>query len=334
MLSVQLNEPKQFSQMQQPMPKRQQGEVLVKVLACGVCGSDLHAMAGKQPFFNFPRRLGHELCVEVLSADEQSSFNPDERCVVEPYFFCRQCTACRAGKTNCCTRLQVLGIHFDGGHCQFMTLPEQYLHKAAQLSVEQAALVEPLAIGLHAVNRGNIQAGEKVIVIGLGTIGLAAALFAKAAGANLLLVDVSEKRVAFAEQQMRLGQAIVAKDQLAKQVAEIFPQGADKVIDATGNAQSMNAAFELLGFSATLVYVGLHSGDVRLDIGKFIQKDITLAASRAALSSEFKQVIQAITDGQIDPLAMITKKLDFYQIDQSLPKLLEDPELIKALIEY
>lgn len=334
MLSVQLSQPRQFNQTQQPIPQRHSGEVLVKVLGCGVCGSDLHAMDGKQPFFSFPRRLGHELAVEVISADENSIFNAGERCVVEPYYYCSECVACRAGKTNCCSNLKVLGIHFDGGHCQFMTLPEQYLHKANQLSVAQAALVEPLAIGLHAVNRANIQAGDTVIVIGLGTIGLAAAQFAKAAGAHLLLLDVSAKRAQFAEQNMQLGQALVVDDSLAQTLLKIFPDGANKVIDATGNAHSMNAAINLLGFAGTLVFVGLHPGEVTLNPAYLIKKDIRVAASRAALSHEFKDVIQAISSGKINPLPMITQTLDFKSIDQSLPQLLKDKELIKALIEY
>src|SRR5690606_19972684 len=140
-------------------------------------------LSGRQPFFSYPRRLGHELCVEVVEAPVESGLRPGDRAAVEPYEFCGQCPACRVGKTNCCRNLRVLGVHVNGGHVALMTVPADILHVSATLSADQLALVEPLVIGEHAVERAAPAAGEPTVVVGMGPIGLACALFAKAAGA-------------------------------------------------------------------------------------------------------------------------------------------------------
>ncbi|AWB65581.1 Zn-dependent alcohol dehydrogenase [Saccharobesus litoralis] len=334
MKSLNLIEPGKFSFQEVAMPQALAGETLVKVLSCGVCGSDIHAMSGKQPFFSYPRRLGHELCVEVVSPAEGSELTAGDRCVVEPYYFCGECFACRTGKTNCCSNLQVLGIHFDGGHTPFMTVPTQYLHKANQLTPEQAALVEPLAIGAHAVSRAEISEGDPVVILGMGTIGLAAALFAKAAGANLLVVDVDDNRLQFAEHTLQLGKAYKVGATLQDDIYQHFGQLPERIIDATGNEHSMNACFDLVEVGGHVVFVGLHLGQVKIDVENFVNKGITLAASRAAISDDFKQVIDAISSGAIDPTPMISQTLQFDQLDTQLLELIGQPGLIKALIEY
>lgn len=334
MKSLNLIEPGKFGFVDIPEPKLTDGHTLVKVLSCGVCGSDLHAMSGKQPFFTYPRRLGHELCVEVINHHEDSNLAVGDRCVVEPYYFCGECIACRAGKTNCCRNLSVLGIHFDGGHTPTMLVPTQYLHKANQLTVEQAALVEPLAIGCHAVERANINAGEPVVVLGMGTIGIAAALFAKAAGANLVVVDVDDMRLDFAKNQLNFEVCLNAKGDLRTQLKEHFGQLPACIIDATGNEYSMNNSFNIVEFGGRVVFVGLFNGDVKIESENFQQREITLLASRAALSSDFNKVINAISTNQMDPTAMITERLRFSHLDEEITQLIGKPNLIKAIIDY
>src|SRR5262249_27726545 len=169
-----------------PPGKPRDGEALVKVRRLGVCGTDLHAFRGKQPFFTYPRRLGHELGVEVVEVGpEVTGLKAGDLCSVEPYLTCGRCIACRSGKTNCCMELKCLGVHTDGGMCEFITLPANKLHTSTKLSLEQLALVETLGIGAHGVNRANLQRDEWALVLGAGPIGLAAIQFAKAAGAGV-----------------------------------------------------------------------------------------------------------------------------------------------------
>jgi 2-desacetyl-2-hydroxyethyl bacteriochlorophyllide A dehydrogenase len=334
MKSLSLTEPGQFTFVNVPKPEISENHTLVKVLSCGVCGSDIHAMSGKQPFFSYPRRLGHELCVEVVQSHPSDEFTVGDRCVIEPYYFCGECIACRMGKTNCCSNLSVLGIHFDGGHTSHISVLTKYLHKANELTIEQAALVEPLAIGCHAVERANIKLGEPVAILGMGTIGIAAALFVKAIGGNPVVVDIEPSRLDFAKNVLNFDTCLMGDEHLQENLQKHFGQLPEVIVDATGNKHSMNNCFNLVEFGGRVVFVGLFRGDVTIDSHNFHLKEITLLASRAALSSEFKKVIDAISNQVMDPTAMINERLQFSALDKELIQLAGKPGLIKAMIHY
>ena len=174
MQTIVLETPGSFTQVDRPdAPGPGPGEALVSVRRIGICGTDLHAFRGRQPFFQYPRVLGHELGVEVLAVGEGvEAICPGDRCAIEPYLNCGKCIACRHGKTNCCASLQVLGVHTDGGMCERLIVPASKLHKSLTLTLDQLALVETLGIGAHAVDRAALMAGEVVLVIGAGPIGL------------------------------------------------------------------------------------------------------------------------------------------------------------------
>src|SRR5881409_1260956 len=186
MKALLLEKPETWRQIDIPKPHAPgPGEALVSVQRVGICGTDISGYLGKMPFFSYPRIPGHELGVEVLATGAGvTHVRPGEGCAVEPYMNCGACFSCRRGCGNCCENLKVLGVMMDGGLCERMLLPARKLHPANRLSPEQCALVETLAIGCHAVNRGNPQAGEAVLVIGAGPIGLAVIEFVKLSGAK------------------------------------------------------------------------------------------------------------------------------------------------------
>ena len=232
--------------------------MLVRVHRIGVCGTDLHAFAGKQPFFTYPRVLGHELGVEVIDpGDAPGGLKAGDRCAVEPYLNCGRCIACRRGKPNCCTSLQVLGVHTDGGMRPLLRVPARKLHPSAKLGYEQLALIETLGIGAHAVDRAQLAEGEFVLVIGAGPIGLSVIQFALARGAMLAVMDVSDTRLEFCR---KLGVPHVLKPGAAAVAALQELGGGDLptcVIDATGNAASMAGCFNLPAHGGRIVFVGL-----------------------------------------------------------------------------
>src|SRR3954464_8565819 len=175
-------------------PAPTDGQVLVRVHNVGVCGTDISGFLGKMPFFSYPRIPGHELGVEVLALGPGVvNVKPGDRCSVEPYMNCQQCSACRHGHTNCCENLKVIGVMMDGGLTERILLPARKLHPANELTPEQCSLVESLAIGCHAVNRGNPQPGQSLLVIGAGPIGLSVIEFAKLAGANTIVMDLVDQ---------------------------------------------------------------------------------------------------------------------------------------------
>src|SRR5437773_3847855 len=175
----------QLTQTNAPDPCRA-GHAIVRVRRVGICGTDWHAYHGRQPFFTYPRILGHELGVEVVSVnDPASDLKAGDRCAIEPYLSCGNCVACRRGMSNCCANLQVLGVHIDGGMREMIAVPSAKLHRSEKLSLDQLALVETLAIGCHAVARAKLAPNEWVLVLGAGPIGLSVLPFAQAAGARL-----------------------------------------------------------------------------------------------------------------------------------------------------
>lgn len=334
MKTLRLDEPGSLRWIEVADPVPSEGEALVRVRRCGVCGTDIHALAGKQPFFSYPRRLGHELCVEVVSAPDGSPLTPGDLCAVEAYDFCGTCPPCRAGKTNCCKNLRVLGVHTDGGHAPLMALPADKLHRATSLTPEQIALVEPLVIGAHGIERAALQPGEPTVILGMGPIGLAAAIFAKAAGANVVCVDVQEDRLRFATETMDLGTPMTADADLADHLTKHFGQLPSAVIDATGNPASMKSSFLLAEHGARIVFLGLFIGEMTFDDPNFHRRELTLMASRAGLTESFREVIRLMEAGRIDVLPLITHRFDFAETAERLPSLHLEAGLVKAMIDF
>jgi 2-desacetyl-2-hydroxyethyl bacteriochlorophyllide A dehydrogenase len=295
------------------------GEVLIQVHRAGVCGTDLHAFRGRQPFFTYPRILGHELGVEVLrTGDGVSNVAAGDRCAVEPYLNCGHCIACRRGKPNCCTQIQVLGVHTDGGLRPQLVVPAAKLHRSASLDYDRLALVEPLGIGAHAVRRAQLEAGESVAVIGAGPIGLAVIQFALAADCRVIVIDVNAQRLAFCHERLGIPPADLLDatgGDVAGRLAGLT--GGDlptAVFDATGNAASMVAAFVLPAHGGRLVFVGLFSGDVTFNDPNFHRRELTLLASRNALPEDFDEVLRLVESGRIDTAPWITHRAPLAEV--------------------
>jgi 2-desacetyl-2-hydroxyethyl bacteriochlorophyllide A dehydrogenase len=291
----------------------QAGEALVRVHRIGVCGTDLHAFNGRQPFFSYPRILGHELGVEVIAtAPDVKSVAIGDRCAVEPYLNCGRCIACRREKPNCCTDLKVLGVHVDGGMREQFVVPAAKLHRSALLSYDQLALVETLGIGAHAVQRAALENGETVAVLGAGPIGLAVIQFARAAGSRVIIIDVNAGRLAFCRE--RLG--IAASDTIDPRTADVVARLQEltngelptAVFDATGNPTSMAAAFNYPAHGGRLVFVGLFPGDVTFNDPNFHRRELTLLASRNSRPADFRHIIELVESGQVDTTPWITHR--------------------------
>lgn len=295
------------------------GEVLLRVHRIGICGTDISGYLGKMPFFSYPRIPGHELGVEVLAVgDGVTNVKPGDRCSVEPYLNCQQCYSCRRGYTNCCEHHKTLGVMCDGGMTERLLLPARKLHPSAQLSYEQLALVETLAIGCHAVNRGNPKANEHVLVIGAGPIGLSAIEFAKLAAKKTIVMDISEQRLAFVRAKMGVPDTIMVKGdgEELKRLAELTDgQLADVVIDATGNNKSMSQALNYCAFKGRLVYVGITQAEVSIPHAPALhRRELDILASRNALPGDFTRIIKLIEDGKIDTRLWITHHTGFEEM--------------------
>jgi 2-desacetyl-2-hydroxyethyl bacteriochlorophyllide A dehydrogenase len=287
----------------------------------GVCGSDFHAYAGRHPVYTYPRVIGHELAGVVADVGPNSKgIQPGNQCAIEPYITCGNCRACNLGLRNCCEHIRLLGIHVDGGMQEYLAVPIELVHTSAKLSLDQLALVETLGIGAHAVNRGGVKAGEDVLVIGAGPIGIAVAQFASAAGAQVHVVERLEWRRSFME---KLGFS-VSEPALGRL--------ADVVFDATGNAQVMGESLHHVATGGRLVFVGLTRDPVIIDDGTFHRREVTLLASRNSFGL-FPTIIRKVESGQIDTTHWISHRLFLSEVPSQFAELPARPNLIKALVE-
>jgi 2-desacetyl-2-hydroxyethyl bacteriochlorophyllide A dehydrogenase len=302
----------------------------------GLCGTDWHAFAGRQPFFTYPRILGHELGVEVLEAGEGAGeWKPGQRCAVEPYLNDPESPASRAGRSNCCENLRVLGVHTDGGMRPEIVVPADKLHASDRLGFDQLALVETLCVGAHGVERAALAAGESVLVVGAGPIGLGAAQCALAADARLAVLDLSPDRLAFCREALPQAAMIDgAGDDVEARVRDAFGGRLPAaVIDATGHPGSMERAFTLAAHGGRIVFLGLFQGRVSFDDPNFHRRELTLLASRNALPATFRNVIERIESGAIDTTPWITHRLTLPEVPEWMPAHAGAAGLLKAMIE-
>ncbi len=321
MIQVTLEQPGRFVTSDAAPPVAGPGEALVRIHRVGVCGTDFHAFHGRQPYFTFPRIVGHELAATVVEAPPNDrGIVTGDHCAVEPYLNCHNCGPCRASRYNCCETLKVLGVHVDGGMREFLAVPLDHLHKSVKLGFDQLALVEPMSIGAHAVARSGLGEGTQVLIVGAGPIGLAATQFALAAGARVRVLEISASR---RESIARLG---------VETLAEPDDRLAEVVIEATGNAESMAASLSRLAFGGRVVWVGLVTCAVPVDDPLFNRREITLIASRNS-AGDFPRIIQMIEEGRIDTSPWITGRLRLEDIPARFDDLTCERTGVKTMIE-
>lgn len=338
MKAVVLQQPGRFAIREAPSPEPPApGEALVRVHQVGICGTDIHAYAGRQPFFVYPRIIGHELGVEVAAVGAGvENVRVGDCCAVEPYLECGTCIACRRGRPNCCVNMRVIGVHIDGGMRPYLVLPARKLHPGAGLSFEQLALVETLGIGAHAVSRARPEAGEVVLVIGAGPIGVSAVQFAQLAGAKVIVLDVDPHRLRFCRDRLGVEHILEASEETAGHLQELA--GGDlptAVIDATGNQHSMARAFGYAAHGGRLVFVGLFQGDITFNDPEFHRRELTLLASRNAASEDFGRIIAHVQAGRLDTRPWITHRTSWDGLPDALPLWLEpDAYLLKGMVGF
>lgn len=317
-------------------PEMEPGHAILKIRRIGICGTDLHAFQGTQPYFSYPRILGHELAAELIDADGAAGFEKGEALTFIPYFSCGKCIACRKGKPNCCTSIKVSGVHIDGGMTTYFKVPVHSLLKNKGLSFDELALVEPLAIGAHAIRRTQVAPGEYVLITGAGPIGLATMKFAHIAGAKVIALDVNDHRLAFCKQQFGVLHTINPTTQNAMEALAEITNGdmPDVVMDATGNLQAINKAFEYMSHGGRYILVGLQRDTIQLSHPEFHKREGALMSSRNATRADFEFVIDCIHQKLVNPEAFITHRVQFHEVKDIFPSWLNpSSKLIKAIVE-
>jgi 2-desacetyl-2-hydroxyethyl bacteriochlorophyllide A dehydrogenase len=328
--------PGSFQYQKSEHPALKPGKAIIKIARIGVCGTDLHAFEGTQPYFSYPRILGHELAGELVEADGATGFEIGETVTIMPYLNCSQCIACRSGRPNCCVNLQVVGIHRDGGMVEYLSVPSYALVHGEGLPVDALALLEPLAVGAHGVRRAAMEPGEFVLVVGAGPIGLGTMEFARIAGAKVIAMDLNEGRLQFCKEKMKVDHIVNASaSDVLQQLKEITNGDMPTVVfDVTGSLKAINQGFQYMAHGGQYVLIGLQKGEISFSHPEFHKREATLMSSRNATRLDFEHVIASIQKGKINPTTYITHRVPFDQVADNFKSWLNPASgVIKAMIE-
>jgi len=335
MLTVICDTPGVLRAEQRALPTRQDGEVLLRVKRVGVCGTDLHIYTGNQPYLQYPRVMGHELSGIVELAPAGSTLAAGDPVFVMPYLSCGHCVACRQGKTNCCVNIQVLGVHRDGAFTEYLSVPQQFVHRAEGVTLDQAAMVEFLAIGAHATRRAEVRADQRVLVVGVGPIGMAALIFSRLRGASVTVLDTRAERLAFCRD--RLGAhagVLIGPDDEAELARLTDGDFFDIVFDATGNPRAMERGFKFIAHGGKYVLISIVNGNITFSDPEFHKREATLLGSRNATMEDFETVLSAMRAGLVPDAALNTHRLPLSQVPSDFARLLDPRQgVVKAIIE-
>ncbi|MBB6448081.1 L-gulonate 5-dehydrogenase [Geomicrobium halophilum] len=327
MQAIEVSKPGKLDIIMKDMPKvSRPDDVLVRVKAVGVCGSDMHIYHGSNPFTVYPRVIGHEVSGEVAAIGNQvSTLKPGDRVALEPISYCGECYACRQGRQNVCVNLEVYGVHRDGGMREFMVAPADNWHKVNEnISFEAASLTEPMTIGAQATMRGNVQEGDTVLIMGAGPTGLSCLLMAKQLGATVLISDFNQYRLDYAksigaDHLLNPGEEDLEKVIIEKTDEEL----ANVVIDAVGTARTFEQAVTLASIAGKVVTLGFNEQPSSIPSLLLTKKELTVTGSRLQ-ANQFGTVIKQVNIGKLDPAAMISHTFNFKQVKEAI-QLLENP---------
>lgn len=327
--------PGEFILKEKEAPIRKEKEALLQINKVGICGTDLHAYGGNQAFFTYPRILGHELASEVLEIGENArGIKAGDKVVIMPYVSCGKCIACRNGKTNCCTNIKVLGVHTDGGMQEQIAVPADILLPANHLSDDEMAIVEPLAIGAHAVRRAGIVPGETVAVVGCGPIGIGIMKLAQIAGAKVIALDMNDQRLQYAKDEIGVDYIVNVGNDPVKQILEITNGDlCTAVFDASGHKGALEMCPDYMSHGGRFILVGLSKGELTYTHPKIHAKEMTLMCSRNATTEDFEHVISVLD--QFPTNSYITHNVPFTEMIANFDSWLK-PEtgVIKATVNF
>jgi 2-desacetyl-2-hydroxyethyl bacteriochlorophyllide A dehydrogenase len=328
--------PGSFEYASREKPDLVKGSAIIKIKRIGICGTDMHAFRGTQPYFSYPRILGHELSGELTEFDSAPGFIVGEKVTFIPYFNCGTCIACRTGKANCCVNIQVCGVHVDGGMVEYLRVPSYALIHSEGLDYDELALVEPLAIGAHGVQRAAINAGDFVLVIGAGPIGLGVMEFAKIAGGKVIVMDINHNRLQFCKDNLNIEHTVNPFTEDALQKLNLLTGGdmASVVIDATGNLKAINNGIDYLAHGGRYVLIGLQKEAFSFSHPEFHKRESTLMSSRNATRKDFEFVIDCMKKGLVNAKTYITHRTAFGNLKDEFELWLDPANgVIKAIVE-
>lgn len=309
-----IDEPGTVSVGERPDPAPAPGGVVVRVGACGICGTDLHIADGEFPPSPYPLVPGHEFAGTVTAVGEGApgGLRPGDRVAVDPSLFCGHCTYCRAGRGNLCANWGAIGDTVDGAFAEYASVPAANCHRIPDtMTLRQGALVEPLSCAVHGLRRIGAQVGERFLVVGAGTMGLLLQQLLQRSGARVTVVDRNTRRLSIAA---GLGAEATAAD-----TADLADERFDAAIDVTGAPPAIEAAFSALRRGGRLLVFGVAADDALVSLSPFrvYNDEITIVGSMAVLNS-FGPAVDLIGSGAIETAPLLTDALPLEKFPEAL----------------
>ncbi|HDZ14008.1 hypothetical protein LCGC14_1666010 [marine sediment metagenome] len=329
--------PGEFQLKEKKAPEKISGEALLKIKKVGICGTDLHAYGGNQAFFTYPRILGHELASQIVEIDDNAqNLKAGDNVVIMPYMNCKTCIACRNGKSNCCTQMKVLGIHTDGGMQELLSVPIDLLVPAQNLTDDEMAIVEPLAIGAHAIRRAQLQKGETIVVIGCGPIGIGIMKLAQIKGAKVIAIDMNQGRLDYAKNVIGVDHIVKGGPNAISTIQELTNGDmCTAVFDATGHKGALESGPDYMAHGGRYILVGLSKGELTFTHPAIHAKETSILCSRNATLEDFKYVISVLEKGEFPTDSFVTHNVQCDEMIAHFDSWL-DPEngVIKATVNF
>ncbi len=338
MKAIQIISPNQITIVDRPVPVAGNGEVLLKINYIGFCGSDLNTYLGKNPMVQYPRVPGHEISamIEAIGAEVPDNFRIGQAVTVVPYTNCGQCSSCRKGRFNACRYNQTLGVQRDGAMQEYIAIPWQKLIIDESLSTKELAMVEPLTVGFHAIDRGRVTDIDTVMVFGCGLIGSGAIIRAALRGAKVIAVDIDDQKLELAR-KIGASHCINSKTTNLHESLMVITDGhgPDVIIEAAGNPITYQSALDEAAFAARIVCIGYAKNDISFATKLWVQKEIDIMGSRNATPSDFEAVTNYLKKGTFPLDEMITRVIQPEEAAEAVNAWAANPgQVMKILVKF
>jgi threonine dehydrogenase-like Zn-dependent dehydrogenase len=323
-------------------PEPGPGQVVVGSMAVGICGSDYHFFAGHLTeeagggARAFPKIQGHEVggTIAAVGEDCRPELEQGRPVALHPLSACGKCYPCRAGRPNTCDNFQLIGIHLDGGLQERLLMPEDQVFPIDEDDAAVSAMAEPISIGVRAVHRARIEPGEHVVVLGAGPIGQSVCLLARERGAEVLVVDPQESRLALSREMGADGLAWTTSDEVVSFARDwAGGEGVPVAVDATGVAQAVRAAVDMAASAGRVVQVGMSGEEVSLRVGSFTEKELDMLGVCCCGGGEFAEAVAAVERNSDMVRRLISHEFELERAPEAIEFAMSNPsEVMKVVI--
>lgn len=337
MKAIQITTPGEIKVIEKEMPIPQQGEALLKVLYCGICGADVASYTGNQPFTTYPRIPGHEFSAQIVEIPENDKgLKAGDIITCNPYFNCGECYACKRGIVNACHDNQTMGVQRDGSFQEYITMPIERIIDGKGLTAKELALIEPFSISCHALSRAEIKEGDNLLIMGAGPIGLFALIKAKSMGARVAIADMLSSRLELAK-EFGADKIINVKELDLHDTCTEFTngQGFDVCVEACGAPETFLSCIDEAAHGANIILIGNGKRETNFIHSIILKKELNIFGSRNAFTKDFEELIDLVKAGKADIIKMVSGVYNIDNAGEAFEALAHnDGSLAKLLINF